>query len=78
MQKRANAPSNRLPPFTICSIRATGQHDAAGRYSPAPIVEQIIKIRDGHPDSRHISTSYVEALQPVDSHGTSQVYETHE
>jgi IS1 family transposase len=37
-----------------------GQHDAAGRYSPAPMVEQIIKIRDGRPDSRHISTSYVE------------------
>jgi IS1 family transposase len=38
-----------------------GQHDAAGRYSPAPMVETIIKIRDGRPDSRHISTSFVEA-----------------
>jgi IS1 family transposase len=37
-----------------------GQHDAAGRYSPAPIVETIIRIRDGRPDMRHISTSYVE------------------
>ena len=37
-----------------------GQHDAAGRYSPAPMVETIIKIRDGRPDSRHISTSYIE------------------
>ena len=37
-----------------------GQHDAARRYSPAPMVEQIIKIRDGRPDMRHISTSYVE------------------
>lgn len=37
-----------------------GQHDAAGRYSPAPMIETIIKIRDGRPDLRHISTSYVE------------------
>jgi len=37
-----------------------GQHDAAGRYSPAPMIEMIIKIRDGCPDSRHISTSFVE------------------
>jgi IS1 family transposase len=37
-----------------------GQHDAAGRYSPAPMVETIIKIRDGRPDRRHISTSYIE------------------
>lgn len=37
-----------------------GQHDAAGRYSPAPMIETIIKIRDGRPDSRYISTSYVE------------------
>jgi IS1 family transposase len=38
-----------------------GQHDAAGRYSPAPMVETIIKIRDGRPDTRHISTSLVES-----------------
>jgi len=38
-----------------------GQHDAAGRYSPAPMVETVIKIRDGRPDMRHISTSYVES-----------------
>jgi transposase-like protein/IS1 family transposase len=37
-----------------------GQHDAAGRYSPAPMIETIIKVRDGRPDSRYISTSYVE------------------
>jgi len=37
-----------------------GQHDAAGRYSPAPMIETIIKIRDGRPDLRHISTSFVE------------------
>jgi IS1 family transposase len=37
-----------------------GQHDAAGRYSPAPMTQVIIKIRDGRPDSRHISTSYIE------------------
>jgi IS1 family transposase len=37
-----------------------GQHDAAGRYSPSPMIETIIKIRDGPPDPRHISTSYVE------------------
>jgi IS1 family transposase len=37
-----------------------GQHDAAGRYSPSPMIETIIKIRDGRPDPRHISTSFVE------------------
>ncbi len=37
-----------------------GQHDAAGRYSPSPMIETIIKIRDGRPDMRHISTSYIE------------------
>jgi IS1 family transposase len=37
-----------------------GQHDAAGRYSPSPMVETIIKIRDGRPDMKHISTSFVE------------------
>ena len=37
-----------------------GQHDAAGRYSPSLMMEIIIKIRDGRPDPRHISTSYVE------------------
>ena len=39
-----------------------GQHDAAGRYSPAPMVETIIKIRSGNPDPDHISTSYVERV----------------
>jgi transposase-like protein/IS1 family transposase len=37
-----------------------GQNDAAGRYSPAPMIETIVKIRDGRPDPCHISTSYVE------------------
>ncbi len=37
-----------------------GQHDAAGRYSPSPMIETIVKIRDGRPDPRHIPTSYVE------------------
>jgi transposase-like protein/IS1 family transposase len=37
-----------------------GQHDAAGRYSPSPMIETIVKIRDGRPDPRHISTSFVE------------------
>jgi IS1 family transposase/transposase-like protein len=37
-----------------------GQHDAAGRYSPSPMIETIVKICDGRPDPRHISTSYVE------------------
>ena len=37
-----------------------GQHDAAGRYSPSPMIETIIRIRDGRPDIRHISTSFVE------------------
>jgi IS1 family transposase/transposase-like protein len=36
-----------------------GQHGTE-RYSPSPIVEVISKIRDGQPDIRHISTSYVE------------------
>jgi IS1 family transposase len=29
-----------------------GQYDAAGRYSPAPMIEVITKIRDGRPDPR--------------------------
>jgi IS1 family transposase len=37
-----------------------GQYDAAGRYSPAPMIETIIKIQDGRPDPRYISTSFVE------------------
>lgn len=37
-----------------------GQHDSAGRYSPSPMIETIVKIRDGRPDLRHISTSFVE------------------
>ncbi len=37
-----------------------GQHDAAGRYSPSPIVEVISKVRDGRPDPKHICTSHVE------------------
>jgi IS1 family transposase len=37
-----------------------GQHDAAGRYSPSPMIETIVKVRDGRPDPRHISTSYIE------------------
>jgi hypothetical protein len=37
-----------------------GQDDAAGRYSPSPMIETIVKIHDGRPDLRHISTSYVE------------------
>lgn len=37
-----------------------GQHDTAGRYSPAPMIETIIRVRDGRPDSRYISTSFIE------------------
>jgi len=37
-----------------------GQHDAAGRYSPGPIVEVISKVRQGNPDPDHMSTSHVE------------------
>ena len=37
-----------------------GQHDAAGKYSPSPILETITKIQQGLPDEEHISTSYVE------------------
>lgn len=38
-----------------------GQFDTPeARYSPPRIVEVISKIRDGRPDMRHISTSYVE------------------
>ena len=36
-----------------------GQHGTE-RYSPSPIIETISKIRDGRPDPKHISTSYVE------------------
>ena len=37
-----------------------GQHEASGRYSPAPLIETIVKIQDGRPDRSHISTSYIE------------------
>jgi hypothetical protein len=37
-----------------------GQPDAAGRYSPGPIVEVISKVRQGDPDPRHMSTGFVE------------------
>jgi transposase-like protein/IS1 family transposase len=37
-----------------------GHHDAAARYSPQPIVEVIRKVRQGHPDIEHMSTSHVE------------------
>lgn len=37
-----------------------GQHDAATKYSPCPIVEVISKVRSGSPDPRYISTSYIE------------------
>lgn len=37
-----------------------GQHDAAAKYSPSPILEVISKVRQGNPDEEHISTSYVE------------------
>ena len=40
--------------------REYGQHDAAGRYSPSPIVEVVSKVRDGRPDPAHICTSHVE------------------
>lgn len=36
------------------------QYDANGRYSPSPMMDTIIKIREGLPDPSHISTSYVE------------------
>lgn len=31
-----------------------GQRDAAGRYSPSPMIETMVKIRDGRPDPRHM------------------------
>jgi IS1 family transposase len=37
-----------------------GQHDAATRYSPSPIVEVISRVRQGDPDPDHISTSFIE------------------
>jgi transposase-like protein/IS1 family transposase len=37
-----------------------GQHDAAGRYSPNPIVEVISRVRAGDPDPKHICTSHIE------------------
>jgi IS1 family transposase len=37
-----------------------GQHDSAGKYSPSPIIEVISRIKQGTPDERHISTSFVE------------------
>jgi IS1 family transposase len=37
-----------------------GQHDAAAKYSPSPIMECISKVIQGNPDEQHISTSYIE------------------
>lgn len=37
-----------------------GQHDAAGKYSPSPIIEVISKVKQGNPDAEKISTSYIE------------------
>jgi IS1 family transposase len=37
-----------------------GQHDAAGKYSPSPIIEVISKVKQGNPDPEKISTSYIE------------------
>jgi IS1 family transposase len=37
-----------------------GQHDAEGRYSPAPIVEVITNVRQGNPNPDYLSTSMVE------------------
>lgn len=37
-----------------------GQHDAEAKYSPSPITECIVKIRQGNPDEDHISTSFIE------------------
>lgn len=37
-----------------------GQHDTQARYSPGSITEVITKVRQGNPDPRHISTSYIE------------------
>jgi IS1 family transposase len=43
-------------------IKLYGEYGQPGaeRYSPSPIIEVISKIRDGRPDPKHISTSYVE------------------
>ncbi len=37
-----------------------GQHDSAAKYSPSPIIETIVKIRQGNPDTDRICTSHVE------------------
>jgi IS1 family transposase/transposase-like protein len=37
-----------------------GQHDAAGKYSPSPIIEVISKVKQGTPEPEKISTSYIE------------------
>ena len=51
-----------------------GQHDTAGRYSPAPMIETIIKIRDGRPDPRHISYQLCREAEPHDSHGNPPLH----
>ena len=37
-----------------------GQHEAARRYFPNPIVEVITRVRTGNPVPRHISISFIE------------------
>ena len=37
-----------------------GQHGAEAKYSPSPIIETIVKVHQGKPNEKHISTSYIE------------------
>jgi transposase-like protein/IS1 family transposase len=37
-----------------------GQHGSEAKYSPSPIMDCIVKIKQGNPDEKHISTSYIE------------------
>jgi hypothetical protein len=54
-----------------------GQHDAATRYSPSPIVEVISKVRQGDPDPKHISTSFIERQNLTMRNAPSQADSAH-
>ncbi len=44
----------------LIKLYSSEVHAGNEKYSPSPIVEVISKVRDGRPDPKHISTSYVE------------------
>jgi len=51
-----------------------GQHDSAGRYSPSPMIETIMRIRDGRPDPRQHLYQFRRTAKPHDAPSNPQVH----